>query len=375
MSKIFAVADLRIRLGDWGEGEQIFVDQLTTRQRWRLNRELAAVLVLFIGGRERVNGIDHARELLNISAVKAETAIAVLIRSSLLIIEDGNSSMIEAEIWKSRGWTSAYDHHVATWNYPFIDYSEGGWASDRRRMERYKGIDPDLGAWHHEKCEGLPPGITLPLAMEAISQLDVSVADASHHPPVKGDITHASLAQLLSCGFGKLPSHKGRKKARRSSPSGGARHPIEGYVVTYDVPEMEDAVWHVRSSKNDLVRIGDAPSRSWAEGNLSGLYMAPFVPKVLIIVTAVFERNMYRYREPRTLRTVFIDAGHVLGTLEMIAGALSMASFVHHAINDRAVEEMLGIDGLVEAAIAGISLTGGKNELPTLGPNNHGRIG
>jgi hypothetical protein len=52
---------------------------------------------------------------------------------------------------------------------------------------------------------------------------------------------------------------------------------------------------------------------------------------------------MYRYREPRTFRTVFTDAGHLLGTFEMVASALGVRSFVHHALNDMEIERMLKI--------------------------------
>lgn len=75
-------------------------------------------------------------------------------------------------------------------------------------------------------------------------------------------------------------------------------------------------------------------SPDWTKAHLEGLYLAPFTPQALIVVTAVFARNMYRYREPRTFRTVFMDVGHLLGTFEMVASALGVRSFIHHAMNE-----------------------------------------
>ena len=86
--------------------------------------------------------------------------------------------------------------------------------------------------------------------------------------------------------------------------------------------------------------------------------MAPFTPQALVVVTAVFGRNMYRYREPRTFRTVFMDTGHLLGTFEMVASALGLQSFIHHAINEEAVERMLGLAALQEGVIGGAAVAG-----------------
>ncbi len=82
------------------------------------------------------------------------------------------------------------------------------------------------------------------------------------------------------------------------------------------------------------MRVPATVSPDWTKAHLEGLYLAPFTPQALIVVTAVFARNMYRYREPRTFRTVFMDVGHLLGTFEMVASALGVRSFIHHAMNE-----------------------------------------
>ncbi len=102
--------------------------------------------------------------------------------------------------------------------------------------------------------------------------------------------------------------------------------------------------------------MGVLPGPDWLAANLSGLFLSDWSPEALVVVTGVFARNMYRYREPRTLRTVFMDAGHLIGTLEMAAARVGVRSFVHHAVNDRAVEDLLGLNGLREGVIAGVGL-------------------
>jgi SagB-type dehydrogenase family enzyme len=129
-------------------------------------------------------------------------------------------------------------------------------------------------------------------------------------------------------------------------------------VITQGVQGIVDGIWHIDAARARLVRVPGTVSLDWTRTHLEGLHMAPFTPQALIMVTAVFSRNMYRYREPRTFRTIFIDTGHLLGTCEMVASALGLQTFVHHAINEEAVESMLGIASLKEGIIAGAAVAG-----------------
>jgi hypothetical protein len=91
---------------------------------------------------------------------------------------------------------------------------------------------------------------------------------------------------------------------------------------------------------------------------MSGPFLAPFEPEAVLVITSVFTRNMYRYREPRTFRTVFLDAGHLIATADATAGSLGISTFFHHAVNDREVERELGISYLTEGVLAAIALAG-----------------
>jgi SagB-type dehydrogenase family enzyme len=121
---------------------------------------------------------------------------------------------------------------------------------------------------------------------------------------------------------------------------------------------MANGIWHVDAARRRLVQVPGSADAEWMKENLEGLHMAPFVPQAFIVVTAVFGRNMYRYREPRTFRTIFMDVGHILGTCEMIASGVGIRSFVHHAINEVEVERVLGLSALHEGVIAGAALAG-----------------
>jgi len=221
-------------------------------------------------------------------------------------------------------------------------------------MNAYRDAEDDLGAWHHDRCVSLSPGEPLPNVLMAIRDLDLPVGELGPPAPLTGD----ALKQLVSAAFGRLPPHAGGGKARRTSPSGGARHPTEGYIFCLDVRGLERGVWHVRGRKGDLVRIAELPPEDWLRENLSGLFLREPNPDALLVVTSVFQRNMFRYREPRTLRTIFMDAGHLLATVEMVAAAMGLRTSVHQALSDEQIERLLGLNGLAEGVVGGAALKG-----------------
>jgi hypothetical protein len=105
-----------------------------------------------------------------------------------------------------------------------------------------------------------------------------------------------------------------------------------------------------------LERLQDGIELAEIQSIFPGPLRAPFTVRALIAFTSVFDRNMFRYREPRTLRTIYMDVGHLATTLEVSARSLGIASYMHHGINDALLESKFGINGLEEGAILAIAL-------------------
>lgn len=145
-------------------------------------------------------------------------------------------------------------------------------------------------------------------------------------------------------------------QTRKTSPSGGGRHPTEGYVVVLDVEGYRPGVYHFCVENNSLDYIGEAPERSEAENLFTGARRAPFQARAYVVLTSMFERNMYRYREPRTFRTVWMDAGHMVATIEFTCFARGIPCFPQYALQDSQVETLLGVDGLQEGTVCAIAL-------------------
>jgi len=68
-------------------------------------------------------------------------------------------------------------------------------------------------------------------------------------------------------------------------------------------------------------------------------------------MTAVVERERWKYDSPRAYRAMLLDAGHLCQTFCLVATALDLAPFCSMALADSIVERDAGLDGVREIAL------------------------
>jgi SagB-type dehydrogenase family enzyme len=142
--------------------------------------------------------------------------------------------------------------------------------------------------------------------------------------------------------FGKLPL--------KTSPSGGARHPGEVYLMALRVRGLRPGLYHYHPERHQLESIHTraTPDRAWR-------YCAyqDYVRRAaaLFIMTAMFKRTMWKYHHARAYRVVLLDAGHLCQTFCLAATWLGLAPFCTAALNDTLIENDLKIDGISESVL------------------------
>jgi SagB-type dehydrogenase family enzyme len=143
---------------------------------------------------------------------------------------------------------------------------------------------------------------------------------------------------------------------RKTSPSGGSRHPTEFYVIASGIPGLSDGAYQIAPVDGvlDSVDSVSTPPAEWLD--LLGL-AAPARAWALILYSSLFERNRYRYREPRTFRTVHMDVGHLMTTCEFIGRANGWRVQQVQHLNGSAVAAHLGVDRYVECPISATLLS------------------
>jgi SagB-type dehydrogenase family enzyme len=138
--------------------------------------------------------------------------------------------------------------------------------------------------------------------------------------------------------------------ALKTSPSGGALHPIEAYVLARNVRGLRPGLYHYDGAAHrlDLLRRG-ASSRQIVKYLAGQLWFgnAAFV----VFMTAVFARTQWKYDYPRAYRAVLMEAGHLCQTFCLTATWLGLAPFCTIAFKDSLIEQTLGVDGISESVL------------------------
>jgi SagB-type dehydrogenase family enzyme len=136
----------------------------------------------------------------------------------------------------------------------------------------------------------------------------------------------------------------------KTSPSGGARHATEVYVVARHVQGLKQGIYHYAPARHGLTRIGRAVSKSRIRSYVPGSeYFAN--ASAMVLFTSVFARILWRYPYARAYRAALIEAGHVCQTFLLAATRLGLAPFSVMALADSVIEHDLGIDGISESVL------------------------
>jgi SagB-type dehydrogenase family enzyme len=291
------------------------------------------------------------------SSAATRQVVDWLLEHFYLVVPDDKDAMEQArelERWQQAGWWGAAGYHFLTYGYPFEQYGAYGRSEeDTRRMRAYSRAQPDL-----ERARSL--GATA-LATEELPRPTADLirpdGDGAGFSITADYLTSAmlnALLAILACPVGEAypPWPNAAKVMLKTSPSGGCRHPTEVYCLVSAVSEVVDGWHHVDCLDCRLEMVSRVVD---PDEQLRQILPGAHVPDgswALLVYTSVFERNRYRYREPRTFRTVHMDVGHVMITCEYLTQVLGLrsAQFLHPVT--AAAIEALQLDRLVEAPMA-----------------------
>jgi SagB-type dehydrogenase family enzyme len=248
-------------------------------------------------------------------------------------------------VWKGNQAAALY--HVAARDKPYlqdeaaIDRHLAREVATLRRPRRYKhfvGVPrvrlPESG--------GQPPDAA---ALQRVLHERRTVRDFAREPVALRD-----LAALVRGTWGETGWLDGGPLGRltaKTSPSAGALHPIECYVIAWNVRGLPQGLYHYDVREDELRRLKAGDLRSAAVRGASGqrwVGRAAF----LCVMTAVFTRTLWKYADEVAYRTLWLDAGHLCQTFDLLATARGLGPFQTAAIQDSFLEGLIGLDGVTE---------------------------
>src|SRR4051794_34896917 len=194
----------------------------------------------------------------------------------------------------------------------------------------------------------------LPLPRD-VPQTGVAALSAISEPPASLPIAAApdlqDLARILyfSAGITKERAYPGGEVYFRAAACTGALYEIELYVVTGDLPGLDDGVFHFNPADASLrlLRKGDF------RGNLAqATAMEPAVAHApaTIICTGTYWRNAWKY-QARTYRHFGWDNGTMLANLLAVSAASGLPAEIVLGFVDAEVNRLLDLDTRREVSL------------------------
>ena len=179
------------------------------------------------------------------------------------------------------------------------------------------------------------------------------------------------MSTLLGLTFGVqgwLHLGDDRWVALKTSPSGGARHSIEAYLLAFEVEGLARGTYHYAPDAHALTLLGMHTPRA---------LLRDFIPTqpgfhdchALVVMTSVFARVQWKYETARAYRVILLDAGHLGQTFAVAATSLGLAPFCTAAIDDPLIEKHIGVDGVDEAVLFAVGV-GPRPEAKSWAPHH-----
>ena len=302
-----------------------------------------------------------------------------LLRAGLLV-GSGKARAVQREAderFRAQHWQglSAVQHMAGRWEgVDSIQHAiEEGVDTPSGLRARY---GPPPPAFHHRDDGGAMVALTrtAPAAFDVLLDRRHSCRNfdkASHLP-------QAQFARLLDRVFGargQVHASADFDVLKKSSPSGGALHPTEAYLIVQRVEGIDHGLYHYRADDHAIQRLAweGAPEELTAFARLAVVGQHWFADAhVLVVLAPRFARNFWKYRNhAKAYRVCILDVGHLSQTLFLSATEQGLGAFITAAINEADIEQAFGLTGYVDGplAVCGFGNRADTMTTPELDPN------
>jgi SagB-type dehydrogenase family enzyme len=339
-------------------GSSVYVFSSDVHRVWRLPKaETPAWLPTYFALRQQrlspTRIKKKIRESYDVSVAELGQCLDQLERAEVFgaELDDEQRQLPLPETWQRYGWEAAWAYHKSMFNSKFLDYSAQGAREDLDSMKAFLDREPMPSPFkdapdHAER---------VPLRDLLNGEPD---ADERTTTAPRESIDLDQLSALVNLTFGQIaqPQPKSLRHEpllKKTSPSGGARHPTEAYVFVFDVEGVAPGLYHfqVRTNELRLLRAGDtlADFRAFA---IRDRDQPHFAPRFGVVLTSVVDRSMFRYRGSRSYRVLHYDVGHLLRTFDMVASSQGLETYTNYGIDEANLEHLLGLAACEEVPLA-----------------------
>lgn len=156
------------------------------------------------------------------------------------------------------------------------------------------------------------------------------------------------ISHILKCGYGEIKYEDGN--VHRTSPSGGARYPLEIYIFLFnDAENVKSGIYHYDIKKHELEPV---KYKNFKKEDIKLLNSYEFIQESngIICITSIFDRSVRKYGDIG-YKLILLEAGHV-GQNICLAGAEKDIMFCSLGrSNDSLLEKEIGVNSFQESVV------------------------
>lgn len=196
------------------------------------------------------------------------------------------------------------------------------------------------------------PKIFLPKPKNLDFPLGKSITGRKSERDFNGEsIDLGNLSQILFYSAGIIEKKENDwNKTRRAYPSGGARFPLEIYlIILRGNQELNEGAYHYNIKEHLLEEL---LKKEELKGGICSIIWQDmiFTAPAILVVSAVFERNTMKYKE-RGYRYILFEAGHLGQNIYLVSTALNLKCCALGGFDDDKFNDFLDIDGKDESVL------------------------
>ncbi|WP_270578032.1 SagB/ThcOx family dehydrogenase [Caldibacillus thermoamylovorans] len=354
----------------WKEGHFVCDNYLLHDQK-SINPKLIPLLNWFSMWKEKDSISDFVEMFSDFTEDMLSSAIEQLIEAKILITEDSEeyTNELSLGIWGDWGNSAKYFHYntrlLSKDKYLLKDQD-----FKRLKEKKDKNYNPPNVYKLYSKTERLK--LPQPIYKKENSFINTlldrqTVRSFKENHQISIDELSTILYYVWGVTSCKLDVGIG-KALFKTTPSGGARHPIEVYPCIFNVEGVEPGIYHYSTLNHELELLKKGDFRELAVEMAAGQdYVGN--PSVTFFYTACIERSLWKYESPRTYRIIMMDLGHLSQTFYLVASWLGLGAFFTGHLKDELVEKELNLDKSKEIVLGVSGLGVISEEVQQLGRN------
>lgn len=336
--------------------------------------EIDAAHVPALGMLSAVDWIERSAvdDLLGIEAT------AALLDLGVLVTQGDEQAQIDDQAFRRLGWhpPAVVAHLAARWQGvdAIREMAETGTDSNESLLRQH-GLPPP----HALPSSDPAADVGLPRIVRDDFDALLDTRATCRNYDLDAVVPLATFAQLMARVFGARGiGHPapGFDVYKRTSPSGGALHPTECFLVVQRVEGIAPGLYRYRIDNHALEPVtpgaappqpgdagvhplGDALPRAWTAEELRAFARIAVAGQdffadaaVLCVLAPRFHRNFWKYRNhAKAYRVCVLDVGHLSQTLQLCATQAGLGPFVTGAINEIDLERAFGMTGHAQSPL------------------------